>query len=416
MLPPSTLADLQRSHSRRWFMKECGLGLGSIALTSLLAREATAANLLNPLAPKPSQRPAKAKNVIFLFMGGAPSHLDLFDHKPALARLNGTKPPAELLTDYRAAFINPNNTLLGPKFKFQKYGKVGTEMAEILPHLGAQVDDITLIRSMHTEAFNHAPAQILLSTGSQQFGRPCLGSWVTYALGSETDNLPSFVVMSSGKKGPSGGSSNWGSGFLPSVYEGVQFRSNGEPVLYLSDPKGITRSSQRATIDAVNRLNQERFDSVGDPEIHSRINAFEMAFRMQDVAPEVTDLSREPAHIHKLYGTSPGKSSFANNCLLARRLIERGVRFVELFHESWDQHGGLVHGLKENCQAVDQACAALIQDLKQRGLLEENLLVWGGEFGRTPMVQGGNDGRDHHPTPSACGSPAAESRAASPTG
>jgi len=378
-------------------MKDCGLGLGSIALTSLLAREANAANFTNPLAPKPSQHPAKAKNVIFLFMGGAPSHLDLFDYKPDLARLDGTKPPAELLKDYRAAFINPENSLLGPKFKFKNYGQSGIEMAEILPHIGAQIDDIALIRSMHTEAFNHAPAQILLSTGSQQFGRPSLGSWVTYALGSETDNLPSFVVMSSGEKGPSGGSSNWGSGFLPSVYEGVQFRSSGDPVLYLSDPEGITRSSQRATIDAVNRLNQKRFDSVGDPEIQSRINAFEMAFRMQDVAPEVTDISREPEHIQKLYGATPGKSSFANNCLLARRLVERGVRFVELFHESWDQHDDLVGGLKRNCRDVDQACAALIQDLKQRGLLDETLIVWGGEFGRTPMVQGGNDGRDHHP-------------------
>ncbi|MDA0768027.1 MAG: DUF1501 domain-containing protein [Verrucomicrobia bacterium] len=397
MLPQSTVTNLQRSHSRRWFLKDCGLGLGSIALTSLLAREANAANFTNPLTPKPSQHPAKAKNVIFLFMGGAPSHLDLFDYKPDLARLDGTKPPAELLKNYRAAFINPENSLLGPKFKFKNYGQADLEMAEILPHIGAQADDIALIRSMHTEAFNHAPAQILLSTGSQQFGRPSLGSWVTYALGSETDNLPSFVVMSSGEKGPSGGSSNWGSGFLPSVYEGVQFRSTGDPVLYLSDPQGITRSSQRATIDAVNRLNQKRFDSVGDPEIQSRINAFEMAFRMQDVAPEVTDISREPEHIQKLYGATPGKSSFANNCLLARRLVERGVRFVELFHESWDQHGDLVGGLKRNCRDVDQACAALIQDLKQRGLLEDTLIVWGGEFGRTPMVQGGNDGRDHHP-------------------
>ncbi len=393
----STISNLQRSHSRRWFLKDCGLGLGSIALSSLLAREANAANFTNPLAPKPSPQPAKAKNVIFLFMGGAPSHLDLFDYKPDLARLDGTKPPAELLKNYRAAFINPENSLLGPKFKFKKYGQAGIEMAEILPHIGAQADDIALIRSMHTEAFNHAPAQILLSTGSQQFGRPSLGSWVTYALGSETDNLPSFVVMSSGQKGPSGGSSNWGSGFLPSVYEGVQFRSTGDPVLYLSDPEGVTRNSQRATIDAVNRLNQKRFDSVGDPEIQSRINAFEMAFRMQDVAPEVTDISREPEHIQKLYGATPGKSSFANNCLLARRLVERGVRFVELFHESWDQHGDLVGGLKQNCKDVDQACAALIQDLKQRGLLEDTLIVWGGEFGRTPMVQGGNDGRDHHP-------------------
>jgi hypothetical protein len=250
---------------------------------------------------------------------------------------------------------------------------------------------------MHTEAFNHAPAQILLSTGSQQFGRPSLGSWVTYGLGSESENLPAFVVMSSGSKGPSAGASNWNSGFLPSVYDGVQFRSVGDPVLYLSNPKGIEKGNRRAVIDAINELNQRHFDSVGDPEIQTRIAAYEMSHRMQDVAPEVTDLTKEPEHVHKLYGTQPGKSSFANNCLLARRLVERGVRFVELFHESWDQHGGLVGGLKKNCKDVDQACGALIEDLKQRGMLEDTLIIFGGEFGRTPMVQGGNDGRDHHP-------------------
>ncbi len=393
MLPSQTLSDIQRSHSRRWFLKECGVGLGGIALASLEAR----ASVTNPLAPKIPPRVAKAKNVIFLFMGGAPSHLDLFDNKPQLTKLNGTRPPAELLKDYQSAFIQPNNTLLGPKFAFKKYGRAGTEMAEILPHLGSVADDLAVIRSMHTEAFNHAPAQILLSTGSQQFGRPSLGSWVTYGLGCETDDLPSFVVMSSGSKGPSGGAANFNSGFLPSVHDGVQFRSVGDPVLFLSNPKGIEKNNRRAVIDAINELNQRHFESVGDPEIQTRIAAYEMSARMQEVAPEVTDISREPKDIQEMYGAQPGERSFANNALLARRLVERGVRFVELFHESWDQHGGLVGGLKKNCKDVDQACAALIKDLKQRGMLDDTLIVFGGEFGRTPMVQGGNDGRDHHP-------------------
>jgi len=397
MLPRSTQIDIQRSFSRRWFLRDCGLSLGSIALTSLLGRAATTAPLVNPLAPKPPHFPAKAKNVIFLFMGGAPSHLDLFDHKPDLIRLDGSNPPPELLEGYQSAFIRPENKLLGSKFAFKNYGNCGMEMAEILPHIGSCADDISLIRSMHTDAFNHAPAQLLMSTGSQQFGRPSLGSWTTYGLGSENNNLPAFVVMSSGAKGPSGGNANWGSGFLPSVHDGVSFNSVGEPVLYLSNPKGITRQTQRATIDAVNFLNNKRFESIGDPEINSRVSAFEMAYRMQDVAPEVTDLTKEPEHIRKLYGAEPGKASFANNCLLARRLVERGVRFVELFHESWDQHGNLTKDLVKNCKDVDQACAALIQDLKQRGLLDETLIIWGGEFGRTPMVQGGDDGRDHHP-------------------
>ena len=391
-LPTNIIPDIQRAHSRRWFMKECGVGLGAIALASL---DAKAQN--NPLAPQQPHHPPKAKNVIFLFMGGAPSHLDLFDNKPALARLNGTKPPAELLKNYQSAFIQPYNNLLGPKFKFKKYGQAGTEMAEILPHLGSVVDDLAVIRSMHTEAFNHAPAQILLSTGSQQFGRPSLGSWVTYGLGCETDDLPAFVVMSSGSKGPSGGAANFNSGFLPSIHDGVQFRSVGDPVLYLSNPKGVNKSNRTAVIDAINELNHRHFASVGDPEIQTRIAAYEMSGRMQDVAPEVTDIALEPEHIQKEYGAEPGKRSFANNCLLARRLVERGVRFVELFHESWDQHGGLVGGLKKNCKDIDQACAALIKDLKQRGMLEDTLIVFGGEFGRTPMTQGGTDGRDHHP-------------------
>jgi hypothetical protein len=397
MLPPSTLADLQRSYSRRWFMKDCGLGLGSVALASMLGEARAAAPATHPQAPKAPPFPAKAKNVIFLFMGGAPSHLDLFDNKPVLREMDGKNPPAELLKGYQSAFIRPENKLLGSKFPFKHFGQSGMEMAEILPHIGSHADDIALIRSMHTDAFNHAPAQILMSTGSQQFGRPSLGSWVSYGLGSENSNLPGFVVMSSGSKGPSGGNGNWSSGFLPTVHDGVTFNSTGDPVLYLSNPKGITREAQRRTIDAVNFLNHKRYESIGDPEINSRVAAFEMAFRMQDVAPEVTDISLEPESVREMYGAEPGKRSFANNCLLARRLVERGVRFVELFHESWDQHGNLVADLKRNCLNVDQACAALIKDLKQRGLLDETLIIWGGEFGRTPMVQGGNDGRDHHP-------------------
>ena len=397
MLPPSTLHDTQRSFSRRWFLKDCGLGLGSIALTSLMGKASASSVATNPHNPRPPHFPAKAKNVIFLYMGGAPSHLDLFDNKPVLRKLDGTVPPPELLEGYRSAFIRPDNKLLGSKFPFKHYGKSGIEMTEILPHIGGSVDDIALIRSMHTDAFNHAPAQILMATGSQQFGRPSLCSWVSYGLGSENSNLPAFVVMSSGFKGPSGGNANWSSGFLPSVHDGVTFNSTGEPVLYLSNPKGITRQQQRQTIDAVNLLNHKRFESIGDPEITSRVAAFEMAFRMQDVAPEVTDISLEPESVREMYGAKPGQRSFANNCLLARRLVERGVRFVELFHESWDQHFNLTGDLKKNCLAVDQACAALIKDLKQRGLLDETLIVWGGEFGRTPMLQGGNDGRDHHP-------------------
>jgi hypothetical protein len=398
MLPPSTLHDIQRSYSRRWFMKDCGLSLGSVALASMLGKShAASAPAINPQAPKAPPFPAKAKNVIFLFMGGAPSHIDLFDNKPVLREMDGKNPPAELLKGYRSAFIRPENKLLGSKFPFKHYGKCGMEMAEILPHIGSYADDIALIRSMHTDAFNHAPAQILMSTGSQQFGRPSLGSWVSYGLGSENANLPGFVVMSSGQKGPSGGNANWSSGFLPSVHDGVTFNSTGDPVLYLSNPKGITREAQRRTIDAVNFLNHKRFESIGDPEINTRVAAFEMAFRMQDVAPEVTDISLEPESVREMYGAKPGERSFANNCLLARRLIERGVRFVELFHESWDQHGNLTADLKKNCLDVDKACAALMADLKQRGLLDETLIIWGGEFGRTPMVQGGNDGRDHHP-------------------
>jgi hypothetical protein len=386
--------------SRRWFLQQCGVGLGAMSLADLLgarAQATTTAKSNNPLAVHEPHYPAKAKSVIFLFMAGAPSHLELFDYKPQLARFDGQLPPAELLKGYRAAFINPNSNLLGPRFKFRKYGQSGAELSEIVPHLAGVADELAIVKSMVTDAFNHAPGQILMSTGTQQFGRPSLGAWVTYGLGSESQDLPGFVVFSSGTKGPSGGNSNWGSGFLPTVYQGVQFRGTGDPVLYLSNPAGVDRAVQADSLEAIQSLNQMRLARMGDPEIATRIHSFEMAFRMQASAPELMDLGREPKHILEMYGAEPGKPSFANNCLLARRLVERGVRFVELFHEAWDQHGNLVHDLKKNCQATDQACAALIKDLKQRGMLDNTLVVWGGEFGRTPMVQGGNDGRDHHP-------------------
>lgn len=388
--------DLERYRTllaRRWFLQECGVGLGSIALTQLLA-DSSACHAA-PLQPT-HHRP-RAKRVIFLFMAGAPSHLELFDNKPKLAELDGQLPPPELIRGYRAAFISPNSRLLGPRFQFARHGESGAELSELLPHLATVVDDIAIVRSMVTDAFNHAPGQLLMNTGAQQFGRPSFGSWVVYGLGSETQDLPAFVVFSSGKKGPSGGSSCWGSGFLPTVYQGVMFRSSGDPVLYLSNPAGIDADVQSATLNAVNRLNAIHHQEVGDPEIRTRIHSFEMAGRMQLSAPELMNIANEPKHILEMYGAEPGKASFANNCLIARRLIERGVRFVQLFHEAWDQHGNLVKDITQNCRDTDQASAALIRDLKQRGLLDETLVIWGGEFGRTPMVQGGNDGRDHHP-------------------
>ncbi|MBN73364.1 MAG: sulfatase, partial [Gimesia sp.] len=351
----------------------------------------------DPLAPREPHHSPKAKNIIFLFMGGGPSHLELFDDKPVLSKFDGKLPPEELLKGYRAAFINPNSKFLGPKFKFKKHGECGAELSEILPHLADVVDDIAIVKSMKTDAFNHAPAQIQALTGSQLFGKPSLGAWTLYGLGSESKNLPGFVVFSSGNKGPSGGSSCWGSGFLPTTHQGVMFRGGQEPVLYLKNPPGVSTELQRDSLDTLKALNQRHLEQVGDPEIATRINSFEMAYRMQASAPDVMDLSQETKSTLELYGAEPGQTSFANNCLLARRLVERGVRCVQLFHESWDQHGGLVGGLKSNCAATDQASAALIKDLKQRGLLEDTLVVWGGEFGRTPMVQGGNDGRDHHP-------------------
>ena len=387
-----------RLTARRWFFKQCGVGVGSLALGQLLRDQGFASPAsVNPMEPKQPHFAARAKRVIYLFMAGAPSHLELFDNKPELTKWNGKLPPAELLKGYRAAFINPSSTLLGPKFKFARHGQSGSEVSELLPHLASVVDDISIIKSMHTDAFNHAPGQIFMNTGSQQFGRPSMGSWTTYGLGSESTDLPAYVVFSTGAKGTSGGASNWGNGFLPSLHQGVMFRNAGDPVLYLSNPKAVDAEMQRDSLETIRHLNQKHLDVVGDPEIATRINSFEMAYRMQSSAPELMDLNREPKHILDLYGAEPGKTSFANSCLLARRLVERGVRFVQIFHEAWDQHGNLTADLKKNCRDTDQACAALIKDLKQRGLLEDTLVIWGGEFGRTPMVQGGSDGRDHHP-------------------
>jgi hypothetical protein len=385
--------------SRRWFLRDCGIGMAGMALSSLLGRESRAAaptHPINPLAARAPHFPAKAKRVIYLFQAGAPSHLELFDYKPELEKRSGQLPPAELLKNYRAAFIKPNSALLGPKFKFARQGQSGMFLSEVLPHHAEVVDDLCFIRSMHTDAVNHAPAQILMNTGSQLFGRPSFGSWTLYGLGKESDNLPGYVVLTSAK-GTSGGASNYGCGFLPTMYAGIPFRDTGDPILYLSNPRGFDDNAQRASLDTLRRLNESALAEYSDPETAGRIQSYEMAYRLQSSAPELMDLSQEPKHILDLYGIKDAKqSSFARNCLLARRLIERGVRFVQLFHEAWDQHAGLTKGVKANAEATDRASAALVKDLKQRGLFDETLMVWGGEFGRTPMVQGSNDGRDHH--------------------
>lgn len=382
---------------RRWFFRDCGIGLAGIAASSLASRDSIfASGAVNPLAPKQPHFPPKAKRVIYMFQAGAPSHLELFDNKPELTKNDGKLPPKELLQGYRAAFIDPNSALLGPKFKFAKHGNCGMELSEVLPHIASIADEICLVKSMQTDAVNHAPAQILMNTGSQQFGRPSFGSWALYGLGSESEELPGFVVLTSAK-GTSGGASNYGSGFLPTMYSGTPLRSGGDAVLYLSNPKGIDQPSQRASLDAINRLNSMAMNEVGDNEIAARIHSYEMAFKLQTSAPELMDLSTESKDTLERYGIKdPNESSFARNCLLARRLAERGVRFVQLFHEVWDQHGGLTAGIKANAGDTDKPSAALVKDLKERGLLDDTLVIWGGEFGRTPMVQGGNDGRDHH--------------------
>jgi len=395
--------ERRRFLTRRWFFQQCGLGLGSVALASMLGDRAAAATVAgpNPMTPRQPPLPARAKSVIYLFMAGAPSQLELFDYKPTLAKYNGQPVPKDVLGGQTYAFIKPDSAIYAPEFKFAQHGKSGAWMSEAFPELAKVADDLTIIRSMSTDAFNHAPGQIFMNTGSQQFGRPSLGAWVTYGLGSVSQDLPGFVVLNSAG-GLSGGAGNYGSGFLPSVFQGVLFRKGADPVLYLSNPAGMSSSLQRKTLDAVKELNEERLGVIGDPEIATRINAFEMAYRMQTSAPELTDLSRESAETLALYGAEPGKASFANNCLMARRLVERGVRFVQLFHEAWDHHSDVKGGVKAQAGLTDKACAALITDLRQRGLLDDTLVVWGGEFGRTPQVEASAElqrslGRDHHP-------------------
>jgi len=382
---------------RRWFLRDCGLGMATLAARSLMADEQRPATpRTDPLAPRAPHHAAKAKRVIYIFQAGAPSHLELFDYKPELAKRNGQLPPAELLKGYRAAFINPNSALLGPKFAYAKHGQCGMELSEVLPHTAKIADDICLVRTMQTEAVNHAPAQIMMNSGSQQFGRPSFGSWTLYGLGSESADLPGYVVLTSAK-GTSGGASNYGCGFLPTTYGGIPFRSTGDPVLYLSNPPGIDSETQQQSLDTLRTLNDLALKSVRDPEIASRVQSYEMAYRLQTSAPELMDLGQESQASLDRYGIkNPKEANFARNCLLARRLIERGVRFVQLFHEAWDQHGNLAGGVRQNALDTDQASAALILDLKERGLLKDTIVIWGGEFGRTPMVQGGNDGRDHH--------------------
>ncbi len=394
--------------TRRHFFWSAGVSVGSIALGSLLnkdLRAATAKTRTDPLAPRPTHYKPQAKSVIFLLMAGAPSQLDLFDFKPQLAKFHGKKVPKELVEGERFAFLTGQPQLLGPQFKFDRYGETGTYVSELLPHTSGIVDETAFIYSLTTDQFNHVPAQLKMFTGAQRTGRPSMGAWLTYGLGSENEDLPGFVVLSSGR-GARCGTACLGTAFLPTVYQGVPFRPGGDPVLFLSNPDGVSPDIRRDSLDTLQRLNSYKLAQQADPEIETRISSYEMAYRMQTSVPELMDIAREPRFIHEMYGTEPGKKSFANNCLLARRLVERGVRFVQLSHGEWDHHGGtrvnIPKHLPEKCREVDRATAALITDLKQRGLLDETLVIWGGEFGRTPMLQGEPDdplvGRDHHRT------------------
>ncbi len=393
-----------RIQSRRRFFQECAGGIGIAALASLMQQEGRAAGVeVNPLAPKKPHFPAKAKNVIFMFMEGGPSQLDLFDPKPELQKWSGKPLPAEMTKNLRLAFTKPNAAVLASPRTFTKHGQSGIEFSDYIPNIASCADDLCLVRSMYTDAFNHHPGQLLLFGGSIQVGRPTMGAWVLYGLGSESQNLPGFVVLSSGV-GTSGGTSNWSSGFLPSTYQGVVFRSSGDPVLYLSNPAGVSSEMQRGSLDVLKDLNQEHYAETGDVEIASRISSYELAFRMQSAGPELLDFSKESPETLAMYGIDDGPSKqFGTNCLLARRMVERGVRFVMLTHASWDDHTDLNRKLKKSCDIADKPTAALIKDLKQRGLLENTLVVWGGEFGRTPMVEirdprdVNNAGRDHHP-------------------
>ena len=397
-----------RDLTRRQLFQRVGFGMGGLALASLLGEDGCWADTPlgsgpSPLPGKPPHFPSRAKNVIFLHMIGAPSQLDLFDEKPVLRANDGELCPNELIEGKRFAFLRGHPRLRGSEFRFSRHGESGQMFSELLPHLSSMADDIAIIKSMQTDHFNHGPSQLFLQTGFGRFGRPSIGSWISYGLGTETQSLPGFVVLITGSVGGAG-NSMWGSGFLPTVHQGIEFRTKGDPVLFLSNPSGINPTDRKRIVDTVNRLNQKQLADVGDPEISTRISQYEMAYRMQSSVPELMDISSEPKHVHEMYGTSPGKTSFANNCLLARRLVERGVRFVQLFinFQIWDNHTNLASGLKAACEKTDQPIAALLKDLKQRGLLDSTLVVWGGEFGRLPIAQlpGDKDekkaGRDHN--------------------
>lgn len=393
-------SDLLRGITRRHFFGQAGLG--TLALSKMLeGRDST--KLPNPFAPRAPQFRPKAKNVIYLFMAGGPSQLDLFDYKPRLVELNGKPIPQSYIEGKRFAFMGSSHgtTLLGSRRRFQQHGQNGAWVSELLPHTAAVADELCLVTSCATELFNHAPAKLFMNTGSGQFGRPSMGAWVTYGLGSESTDLPGFVVLQSGPRGPRGGAMHWASGFLPTTYQGVPLRNQADPILNLANPAGIPAEQQRRTLDAIRDLNLTRQVETGDPEILTRIASYEMAYRMQTSAPDLIDISKESQATLKLYGAVPGKTSFANNCLLARRLVERGVRFIQLYHTNWDHHGGTGETLQKDldvvCKDVDQSCAALIKDLKSRGLLEDTLVIWGGEFGRTPMGENRETpGRNHH--------------------
>lgn len=402
--------------TRRHFLQNLSTGVGGLALAGLMGgcsslfekKQNVVSSSNNPLLVKLPHYKPRAKRVIYLHMAGAPSQLEMFDYKPELHKLDNQDCPQSFLDGKRFAFIKGVPKMMGPKATFKQYGQTGTLLSENIPFLSEVVDDLCMVKSMYTNEFNHAPGQLFMHTGAPRAGRPGIGSWVTYGLGSENQNLPGYIVLASGGKTPDGGKSLWGSGFLPTVYQGVQCRSEGDPVLFVSDPAGMDRELKGELIETINEVNGHHYDKMKDPEILSRISQYEMAYKMQVSVPEVMDISKEPAYIHEMYGTEPGKSSFANNCLLARRLVEQGVRYVQLFDWGWDHHGvgrkdDVVGGMKIKCAETDKPIAALIKDLKQRGLLEDTLVVWGGEFGRTPMKESrpGADplasGRDHNP-------------------
>ena len=392
--------------TRRHFFADCRVGLGSIALASMLGggklpAATTASRRENPLAMREGHFPARAKHVIFIFMAGGPSQLEPFDYKPKLQELNGQVIPESYVKNVRFAFIKKDATLLGTKRKFAKHGECGAELSTLLPHLATVVDDIAIVKSMKTEVFNHGPAKLFTNTGSPRFGRPSMGAWVTYGIGSESQSLPGFVVLQSGPRGPRGGTPLWGSGFLPTTYQGVPFLNGADPILNLSNPKGFNDERQGEFFSAVRDLNSLRYARVNDPEISTRISAYEMAYRMQTSAPELMDLGSETKATLDMYGVDPAVPSFARNCLLARRLVEKGVRFVQLYHTDWDHHGNpgtnLEEPLDDRCREVDQPSVALLKDLKQRGLLEDTLIIWSGEFGRTPQGEPRDTlGRAHH--------------------